>query len=729
MNPFQNFINTITQPARNIGQGISTAVNQFENGPIPQLLQGNFQTAGQKIAQNAQQMYGTKQGQIQMLKNIAGGTIGSEGMGGDNMGGLVDKNGNPLFKPNTIYSKGQPVKLNPEAQASLESPTAEGLPPIPQTTKPNLPPLGSAEDPLAQIEEQERSEQGFTPSTPKSPGERTFPTGHTSPDDLLTNSKRNIQIDGKDVKTPSDVAQINSTLNGYGIKGSLTDQLQMTNNTIATLSNKAKNIVATEGGTISKADLVNDTARNLAYGAGHNLPAAQAKTAAEQYIDKVYGKAAGVDPTSLEGWVAPNQIPGSVLQDMKTIMNQDAQSTFEQADPTKWTQDQLISRYARDAADNILDSQYPAASKLNNDMSDLYKAQDSLRKGANMESTASQKAANLPPKPGLLQNAVNNVKEHPVRSTLEGGALAYGLGKVGLPVAQGAVALAHNAMSDFNKSQTNYAQEKGQPNPGSNQGNESSSNVVDISSLPHSMDDVKLNQNGDYTPTDPSNVKGLNVISEQEYNNRLAQLNQQKAQDSYRGPKVLAMDQAAIDSLNSIHDSSKSIYGNADNPVAGTYFAAQRASTLGIDAHKFLSSSGNDTKLLNLFRDGDLANATDPKYSRLVTELKLLEQLDGLPQGSLFKAQTLDVAKQQISLAEQNAAMAYYNNISTFVGGSGGSNMPQATQYTSPGGLPPTPPALGGVSTGVSGGLPTPPQVNVNANWQPAGQSFEGGSP
>jgi len=39
----------------------------------------------------------------------------------------------------------------------------------------------------------------------------------------------------------------------------------------------------------------------------------------------------------------------------------------------------------------MLDNQYGNASKLNNDMSDLYKSQDSLNKGANQESTLAQK--------------------------------------------------------------------------------------------------------------------------------------------------------------------------------------------------------------------------------------------------------------------------------------------------------------------------------------------------
>jgi len=50
-----------------------------------------------------------------------------------------------------------------------------------------------------------------------------------------------------------------------------------------------------------------------------------------------------------KGIVMPDEIPGSVAQDMKKIMNEDAASTFKQLDSTKWNADQQISRSGRDA--------------------------------------------------------------------------------------------------------------------------------------------------------------------------------------------------------------------------------------------------------------------------------------------------------------------------------------------------------------------------------------------
>jgi len=173
------------------------------------------------------------------------------------------KQGNPEFKPN----------VNPEAPmySSTQDTPASGF------TKEELAKNNAELPPIT-------SEKPFTPVSKITP-ERTFTPDNPTKTDILANQKRNIQIDGTDIKSPNDVNQVNATLNGYKINGSLTDQAQAVNNKIGELSDQAKTIISNQGGAISKSDLVNQTAHNLTYSQEYQLGTSQAKNQATLYLD------------------------------------------------------------------------------------------------------------------------------------------------------------------------------------------------------------------------------------------------------------------------------------------------------------------------------------------------------------------------------------------------------------------------------------------------------------
>lgn len=335
---------------------------------------------------------------------------------------ILDKYGNPMKSAEPV-ELGTGTHLIKNAQGDYV-PNPNPKPPVYSQNTPEYPKSFTAEQRTKGINYSE-PEPKTSPAMKNPPAERTYSPSTATKEDVITNQKRNIQIDGKDIKTPKEVEQVNATLNGHGVKGSMTEQLQLSNDKIGSLSNQAKTIVEAQGGGVSKGKLINQTMQKLSYGSGPDTSTEQMTMDAKNYINDLYVRATGQDVT--KGVAAPENIPGTILQDMKTLANADAKSTFEQLDPTKWNIRQRVSRYGRDAIDTMLDTEYPAASKLNNDMSDLYRAQDSLRKGANAEGVTMQKNANAP-QPNIFEKIEGALKKHPM------GALALGAaGTIGIP--------------------------------------------------------------------------------------------------------------------------------------------------------------------------------------------------------------------------------------------------------------------------------------------------------
>lgn len=449
------------------------------------------------------------------------------------------------------------------------------------------------------------------PAIEPPPAERSFSPEMTTKEDFIINQKRNIQIDGKDIRTPNEVAQVNATLNGHGIKGTMTEQLQLANDKIADLSKQAKRIVESQGGAVSKDDLINQTMQKLSYGSGPDISTEQMGADARNYINDLYVRATGQDVT--KGIIAPKNIPGSIVQDMKTLANADARSTFEQPDPTKWNIRQRVSRYGRDAIDTMLDTEYPGASKLNNDMSDLYRAQDSLRKGANAEGAAMQKAANAP-QPNMIEKIEGALKRHPV------GALTLGaVGAVGVPplvrtVTQLASAAAGhlpdieqrvgNALNALTgKPIENEQSYDGSDNiQGSNTHNNSiPSNVKYSTSTP--LDDGTVMSEAQYAQTQQAlqaKMGGEKLSDPQAYNEDMARYQQNETQfTSQQGVRKVAND-------------TKSVVNTANL----AYPAVEKASPSFINA----MSKGWD----------EFAKADNGKYAQLSSYLQQLSNLSGV---------------------------------------------------------------------------------------------------
>lgn len=421
---------------------------------------------------------------------------------------ILNAKGNPIKSANAIADVGSNPPIGNYILDKNKNliPNLKPQEPVYSQELPTYPKTSTLQEKTQGINLEQPVEINKTPLK-RPPSERTFSSDNFSKDDILTNQKRNIQIDGKDIKTPNEVNQIHATLNGYGIKGTPTQELQGASDQIGKLAKQTKQIISNEGGTVSKESLINQTQQNLSYGSNHNIPQSQLQASARNYINNVYVRAIGEDVT--KGIAAPADIPGSVVADMKTIMNQDARSTFQQPDPTKWSINQQVSRYGRDATDTILDTQYPNASKLNNDMSDLYKAEDSLRKGANAESNIAQKEANIPP-PSLGEK-VGNLLHNPL---VRYGATALGAGELvrGGQDIGNTLAIGGEAINDF----SNFLPGRNQNIPNGVQNNKPNNETQHTQTISYQYPDVKPNPDGSWS-WESKQQPGGSFMSEQQF--------------------------------------------------------------------------------------------------------------------------------------------------------------------------------------------------------------------
>lgn len=381
---------------------------------------------------------------------------------------ILDAKGNPAktslpAKPEPIPQTGDQVVTNPAYPQGSANPAR-------LTVKPGKPVntegVGYANDnqPTTSLNQGAEDIPGELPPTgiTQKPQPIRTHAPQDNPMDNMENQQRNLQIDGKDIRSSGDKNQVNATLNGYGIRGTRTNQLTMAENAITNLAQQAESHALTSGGVIDKATIINDTTKGLQNSANqHNIPANQARIMASKYIDGVYARATGADlGGNIEG-LTPEKIPTAVSLKMKTIMNEDAQSTYKQTDPSKWSNGQTTSRFARDATDTQIDTGNPDVARLNNDMSDLYKAKESLRKGANKEADLAQQEAMkppAPPEPWYKKGATGAVAAS-IGALAAGG---YGLGQLGvnIPNLLGAGAGAINHLTGGDKGNPSSPEKK-----------------------------------------------------------------------------------------------------------------------------------------------------------------------------------------------------------------------------------------------------------------------------
>lgn len=445
------------------------------------------------------------------------------------------------------------------------------------------------------------------PPTPINDFSRTHDINH--PDyaptsaDLNENIKRNLVMDGDDIKTPQEQEQVNATYNGYEIKGTQAQQSRMAQETIGTLAKRAKAKVAAIGGTINKNGLINELAKNLIKVSGRtDIDPNVVMKVAEDEINAAYGRVKGVSKDGKINNVAPDEIPGIDAQDMKRDFNSNVGGTFG-VPVTSWTKAQKTARPARDALDNLLDQQYPEASKLNNDMSDLYKGQESLRKGANAEGTAAQKAMltqeNKPP---------SWWKQHAKTVGLSA------LGTLGTAVIGGAV-YELPRITALNKQ--NKANNTLPPLP--KDGNEFSAD----------------------TPLSKGQIMDDNAY-------RAEKAKQQSIMDQTRltdPTGAYATAQAAYDKNETNYTSQQKVRETSTN-TAGVVMNANEAEkslrSVNLDFFNALSKGYDSTDVQN-----------NPEYAALATQLQSLQQATKLPLDKATNKKTLDALIQKSVKAQQ----------------------------------------------------------------------------
>lgn len=631
-----------------------------------------------------------------------------------------------------------PTDTPSDAQYAQTSPNYPDNHEIPPNTPPagGKPMISSVQQPL------EGGPSGEANPIPPNPARtRTFAIPDNLPsDELQSNQLRNIQIDGQDIKTPNQVAQINSTLNGYGITGTPTEQLQSTNDQIGKLAKTASKIVSDQGGAISKQDMINAYARQLSL--SPSIPDAvrpQIPTVATQSIDDVYNRALGGTATQGVTGEAPDNIPGSVFQKMKQIWSGDAASTYDQTDPTKWTMRQVLSRSGRDIANNFLDAKYPAASVLNNDMQDLYNAQPSLIKGANAESGAAAKAAEQP-KQGFLGKLLST-KAGQVTAGLGASIGATGLiagGVYGLNSANpgtspddlainGAGNGGNNILPQANAQPNQNAAQKpqgGQPQSSGNNningtGGSGAIHSTNIPQGPTNVNDLETDfnkiqpTNGQYAVPNIYNIKDANgqpvAVNEGEIRKQ-NQVIQNYLAAHPNDPVAQARASAASSVLGQVSDASK--------PLIQTYNKASSTMNIIHNAQAYLDNKNpgifGEPNVLDAFQVGPvgiqgLQGGLNSNYRTMLQDFNAIQSaypelhLDMSNVGSKEAAKAaLDNAAKQI-LANLNQQVK-----STSISSPDMSFSPQ-TQSAGIQGTqnPPVPPA--GLPAAQGGGLPQPP--------------------
>src|SRR5258708_20362854 len=121
------------------------------------------------------------------------------------------------YNPQLVYG-GEMAEVAPFEAAGAGSPFGRILPQQNPVENPNFPYDNQPNTSVPNQQVSANTNQSQPPLEPPAP-EKTYSVPDNIPkSEILENQKRNIQIDGRDIKTPNKVNQINATLNGYGIK-------------------------------------------------------------------------------------------------------------------------------------------------------------------------------------------------------------------------------------------------------------------------------------------------------------------------------------------------------------------------------------------------------------------------------------------------------------------------------------------------------------------------------
>lgn len=505
-----------------------------------------------------------------------------------------------------------------------------------------------------------------------------------SKEDLAENVKRNLTTDGEDIRDEQHADQINTTLNNYDIKGSQKQQSRMLTDSIDTLARRARANVKATGGTISKTDLINQVAKNLVDISGKtDINPDEIMKIAEDQINSSYARVKGVGTNGELSTTAPDNIPGEDVQDMKKDFNGNASGTFGQP-VASWTKAQKVARPARDAVDALLDEQYPDASKLNNDMSDMYAAKDSLRKGSIIEGNLAQKAANTPKTPfsatdtvlgksasllpPIIKRPIDAALNTPKRALITGGVIG---GTVALPPIV-----------------NSFGQKKDHTKGPQNQQDQQSSGIV---STDNSQDKHSTSISNPVTNVNPYAVPDATAIKYKDGTNltlntgdlnnqvtalttQLGQLNGAKATWDglnlgipFPGVKDIANKTAQVENLKLKAGDTQNII-QAQSTAAKEYRQLEQAKQLLTKAPRdfwtTLSAQNiqNPMDWMNIYRLNK-----EPAYSQYYAQIQKLQgQYNGL--AGLTTSSSSDVAKSIIDQEEMNS----YKDFQQTVKSSGG---------------------------------------------------------
>lgn len=280
-----------------------------------------------------------------------------------------------------------PVESNPMVSAQPPSPL-----------NPNAEQFGEQGQQSAGQSGQPATNQG---RNAPSQNQRTYPYDSNdpntafTPDELATNAKRPLTFSKNGIENAQELDQAHATLNGYKINSDdPMDQLRGIQQQKKALSDQTQAIYAEKGGTINKDTLANNIA-NRFFVNGEFRGSEQSQ--ASSYIDDLYNRATGNVNVGIGG-TSPTGIPGTVAGKMKSIANDDAYKTFDKPE-ADWTPGQKSSRYGRDAINDELSAKYSDAKQLNNDLSDMYNAEPSLKSAANKDINAKNTQARQPVEP------------------------------------------------------------------------------------------------------------------------------------------------------------------------------------------------------------------------------------------------------------------------------------------------------------------------------------------
>ncbi len=255
-------------------------------------------------------------------------------------------------------------------------------------------------------------------------------------------------------------------------------------------------------------------------------------------------------------------------------------------------------------------------------------------------------------------------------------------------------------------------------------------NISTISQVPHTIDEIKPDNNGNYPNFDITQLKDAKnnpvIMNKDDYNNQVAQytdqINQwkkQAADDSYKGSKVVNQDLAQAGIAQNNLDAATKKYNTSQEAIAKT--SVVNGINSDISTIKSVLKGTNVDVFKSMKSLNDLATAYNGQYASLATYISDLQnntdiQVFGKSNGALGSAldsQSKTIFNKLFQYLHSNYDSATSSTLGASTGGQL-SNIPQ-TQGTLP-------------NTGQTPTIPNTSWGNVQSNWQPTGQGFEGGA-